>query len=89
MTLIASDGYEYEDLAQRLLGRPKKNTRNDNIRYYIAFCGAKVGQAYARGFDAVCPEGDPGPSPQFKRAHDVGLFAAGITRGVSWFPHTS
>lgn len=31
MTLIASDGYEYEDLAQRLLGNPATTFRNASI----------------------------------------------------------
>lgn len=88
MALIASDGYEYEDLAQRLLGNPIENTRNGNIQYYSQYRGAAVGRKYAQGFDSVCPKGDPGPSPQFKRAHEVGLFAAGISAGVSWSPHT-
>lgn len=31
MALIASDGYEYEDLTQRLLGNPLDNDRNRDI----------------------------------------------------------
>lgn len=31
MTLIASDGYEYEDLTQRLLGNRLENSRNNSI----------------------------------------------------------
>lgn len=31
MTLIASDGYEYQDLTQRLLGRPLDTRRNQEL----------------------------------------------------------
>jgi len=31
MTLIASDGYEYQDLTHRLLGVPLNNTRNQEL----------------------------------------------------------
>lgn len=33
---------------------------------------------YIEGFLSVCPEGDPGPSPQFAEAHDTGLENAGF-----------
>lgn len=32
MALIASDGYEYENLAKRLLGEPLGNDRNFHLR---------------------------------------------------------
>ena len=32
--MIASDGYEYESLAHRLLGEPKESERNEQLRAY-------------------------------------------------------
>lgn len=80
MTLIASDGYEYHDVTQRLLGVPLNNTRNSNARYYARHMGEAVRRRYLEGFDSVCPEGNPGPSPRFAEAHYAGLVAAGISR---------
>lgn len=34
MTILCSDGYEYEDLKARLLGRPLENIRNQQIVSY-------------------------------------------------------
>ena len=82
--MIASDGYEYEDFTQRLLGQPKKNTRNSSIRFYKEHWGETKALAYAKGFGAVCPEGDPGPSRQFLNAHRAGLKAAGLTANDEW-----
>ena len=31
MTIVATDGYEYADLTQRLLGQPLKNPRNTKL----------------------------------------------------------
>lgn len=78
MTLLATDGYEYADLTQRLLGRPLENTRNDNIRCYRknSTQGEAFARAYIKGFDEICPEGDPGPSRKFSEAHCSGLSAA-------------
>lgn len=75
MSLIASDGYEYEDLTQRILGNPKRNLRNGNFRCYSEFRGTAAGREYIRGFDSICPNGDPGPSPTFALAHAAGLAA--------------
>lgn len=88
MSLIASDGYEYEDLTQRILGNPLENTRNSNARYYAQHKGEAVRRRYLEGFDSICPDGDPGPSPEFALAHYAGLRAAGIisiTTAVSDF----
>lgn len=77
--MIASDGYEYETLADRLLGRPKECTRNGNLRHYAQTYGQEVFRAYQKGFDEVCPEGDPGPSEKFAEAHSKGIDAAYAT----------
>lgn len=77
--MIASDGYEYETLADRLLGRPKECTRNGNLRHYAQTYGQEVFRAYQKGFDEVCPEGDPGPSEKFAKAHSKGIDAAYAT----------
>lgn len=77
--MIASDGYEYETLADRLLGRPKECTRNGNLRHYAQTYGQEVFRAYQKGFDEVCPEGDPGPSEKFAEAHSKGIDAAYVT----------
>ena len=82
--MIASDGYEYEDFTQRLLGQPKENTRNGNVRHHKQVRGEAKALAYAKGFDAVCPGGDPGPSRQFFDAHRAGLIAAGLTADHEW-----
>jgi hypothetical protein len=74
--LIASDGYEYETLADRLLGRPKECTRNGNLRHYAQTYGQEVFHAYRKGFDEICPGGDPGPSEKFAEAHCRGLVYA-------------
>ena len=79
MTILASDGLEYADITQRLLGNPLKNVRNNNI---LSF-STDFARYYARGFDAVCPEGDPGPSPRFLEAHRAGLSAAYHRAGLS------
>ena len=78
LSLIASDGLEYADILQRVAGNPLKNTRNRNIRYYqqTTSDGENFARCYAQGFDSVCPEGDPGPSPKFLEAHRAGLSAA-------------
>lgn len=34
MTLIASDGYEYKDLAARIVGKPLENVRNQQVVSY-------------------------------------------------------
>lgn len=34
---------------------------------------------YIDGFLSVCPEGDPGPSLRFGKAHEAGLVAAGMS----------
>lgn len=78
MTILASDGLEYADILQRVAGNPLKNTRNGNIRCYRKNVreGETFARYYAKGFDSVCPEGDPGPSPKFLEAHRAGLSAA-------------
>ena len=51
MTLIASDGLEYENITQRLLGNPLENNRNGSIfeiRY--AYPENEVA-AYIKGYD--------------------------------------
>ena len=58
MTLIASDGYEYADLAQRILGRPLENARNQQVAS-LRFRRRPEGQvrAWCAGYDG-CVE-DP------------------------------
>lgn len=51
MTLIASDGYEYEDLTQRLLGNPIGNRRNDNIREVRRDFDAETAHTWIEAYD--------------------------------------
>ena len=82
MTLIASDGLEYADLTQRLLGNPLDNGRNGNIRAYRQYRYREDAvKAYIDAFDKRCPEGDPGPSSDFGDAHSEGVEAAFATGG--------
>lgn len=71
MTLLCSDGYEYADLAQRILGRPLENERNRSVVSY-RFHRAPEGlvRAFCEAYDkAVAPT-----SP----------YAAGITAACRW-----
>jgi hypothetical protein len=74
MTLIASDGLEYEDLTQRLLGRPKDSSRNDQLRAYRQaadmFTPGEI-LAWQKAYDeaANCPV------PNFHICHRYGLAA--------------
>lgn len=47
MTLIASDGYEYADLTQRILGRPLKNTRNNQL---VSFRFRRTEEGYVKAW---------------------------------------
>lgn len=51
MTLIASDGYEYEDLTQRLLGNPIGNPRNNNVREVRRSYEAKTARVWVEAYD--------------------------------------
>lgn len=54
MTVIASNGYEYEDITQRLIGKPKDCRRNDQVRRFRrSGYGEKAVQAYIASFDAA------------------------------------
>jgi hypothetical protein len=66
MSLIASDGYEYEDLKARLLGQPKDCPRNKIISFHHRQ-GKSEGfvQAWIKGYDA-----DTSPSHQ-RRQHNA------------------
>jgi len=80
MTLIASDGYEYTDLTQRLLGQPRQNARNGNVRSYRqSKYGEEAIRAYYEAFDrqeVIDPE--PGNN-DFAQRHRAGLDAAKAT----------
>ena len=57
--LIASDGYQYENLTQRLLGKPSTCYRNSQVRRYRrAGYGEKAVQAYYKAYDASYEAGD-------------------------------
>ena len=52
MTILASDGLEYADITQRLLGNPLDNWRNHSIRQVrSAGYGASEVRAYLTGYD--------------------------------------
>lgn len=88
MTLIASDGLEYGDLAARLLDRPLDSIRNGNVRSYRrAGYGEQAVKAYYVAFDSACVV-DPRPgSNEFAQRHQAGLRAASAT-GKFGPPHT-
>ncbi len=74
-----SDGLEYDGLGARLRGEPRNCLRNGNILSYRAsprWTEEQV-RGYIAGFDEICPDGDPGPSPDFAAAHFTGLSRAG------------
>jgi len=52
MSLIASNGLEYADLTQRLLGQPLKNGRNAQIIFFTdaGYPQAEI-EAFAKGYD--------------------------------------
>lgn len=74
MTLIASDGLEYEDLTQRLLGKPKDSARNDQLRAFRRnkdlYTPSEV-LVWQKAYDAAanCPV------PNFYVCHRAGLDA--------------
>ena len=70
-----SDGYDYEDLTQRLLGQPLKNSRNDRIRALRQGAVKEdVVRLYAQAYDeaAQWPTADGQP---FGNCHQAGLNA--------------
>lgn len=71
MTLIASDGYEYEDLTQRLLGVPLDNARNQKVRYFrgLGHPEAEV-RVYSEAYDRGGYEGQ-----SHRSRHEIGLCA--------------
>ena len=61
-SLIASDGLEYENLAQRLLGKPKDTWRNQQIKALRqSFYKEAEVRAYYEAYD--CATDCPIPSP--------------------------
>ena len=54
--MIASDGYEYEDLTQRLLGRPLDNQRNLQVRSIRRFYPQNEAGAFVEAYDKRCGE---------------------------------
>ena len=73
MTLIASDGYEYADLTQRLLGRPLENTRNKQVVSF-RFRRTEEGfiKAWCEGYDY--PEVGTPESKRWKNAADAAAY---------------
>lgn len=51
-TLIASDGLEYENITQRLLGNPLENERNQTLRGVRRDYPANEAAAWVGGYDA-------------------------------------
>ena len=48
--MIAGDGYEYEDLTQRLLGQPLKNPRNAKLAVLAGYPHEEI-QAFFKAYD--------------------------------------
>ena len=74
MTLIASDGYEYADIAQRILGNPLENVRNQQIVSY-RYHGKPEGfvRAFAEAHDH---EKAARPDVSNRQAREHGIIAA-------------
>ena len=49
--LIASDGLEYENITQRLLGNPAKSDRNSSISHIRCFYPESDVRAYIEAYD--------------------------------------
>jgi hypothetical protein len=73
-------GLAYEDLGEYILGRPKENTRNGNIRSYRrATYGEEAIRAYWQAFDR-CEVINPVPgNNDFAQRHRAGIAAAKAT----------
>ena len=75
--MIASDGLEYEDLAQRLLGQPKDTWRNAQIKALrVSGYGEAEVRTYYEAYDRAtdCPVPNPG------LGDDAGWHAVNVAR---------
>jgi hypothetical protein len=79
---VGSDGYEYADLSEKLLGRRAQTTRNGNIASYRANGSREDAvRAYLEAFDREAGPIFCGPGEEFSKKHSAGLSAALATGG--------
>ena len=74
MTILCSDGYEYKDFAQRVLGQPLENVRNQQV---VSYRFHKKPEGFIRAFcDAFDRERALRPEGYISRAREHGINAA-------------